>query len=351
MATINDNIVSRFLVDPKLNICRHLSLITFILFITLGFIWYVPNELASPTQKVLGWIIYSIVFLGMVYLNIYVIIPHFLLKDKIGAYFFILFDFNLISVATILFVQKILWGVSYPHFSYTYIVINALSGMLTFGLLFAGTSTVILFRRWIKSDQQAHELESSILESELKLLKNQINPHFLFNMLNNANMLLKKDKEEASRVLFKLEDMLRYQLNDSVKEEVLLTDDIHFLNDFLNLEKIRRDSFEYSILQEGNIEQVKVPPLLFITFVENAIKHNPDNEKLSYVHLSFKIENNKLDFICKNSKPAVAGLNRRAGGLGLKNIKRRLEIIFPDRYLLSIKDETTAYTVKLTLAL
>jgi len=139
-------------------------------------------------------------------------------------------------------------------------------------------------------------------------------------------------------------------LNDSTKDEVSLTSEIHFLTDFLNLEKIRRDRFEYVISKEGDISGVNVPPLLFITFVENAVKHNSDSENLSYVNLSFKVHNRKLEFICENSKP-LAIVKNKDGGLGLRNIKRRLELLFPDRYNLDIIDEELKYTVKLVLLL
>ena len=119
--------------------------------------------------------------------------------------------------------------------------------------------------------QLINELERSKTLTELEQLKNQINPHFLFNMLNNANVLTKKDPEKASQVLMKLSDLLRYQLYDSSRDKVLLTSDIHFLEDFLNLEKVRRDNFDYMISKEGNLSGVFIPPLLFISFVENAV--------------------------------------------------------------------------------
>ena len=194
-------------------------------------------------------------------------------------------------------------------------------------------------------------LSVSKRQAQYLALQNQINPHFLFNMLNNANVLIKKNPEEASRVLFKLEDMLRYQINDSAKEQVLLSSEIHFLNDFLNLEKVRRDKFEYVISKEGDISEVWLPPLLFIPFVENAVKHNVDSENSSYVYLGFKVWDKQLEFQCINSKPKIALRKNEVGGLGLKNIKRRLELLFPERYTLEIEESEISYTVYLHLIL
>ncbi len=229
-------------------------------------------------------------------------------------------------------------------------ILAIVSSSLAMGLLVAGTSALLLFKNWIIHNQRVNELESNTLQSELKHLKDQINPHFLFNMLNNANVLIKKRREEASQVLFKLEDLLRYQINDSAKEKVLLTSEIHFLNDFLNLEKIRRDKFDYVISKEGNINSVELPPLLFIPFVENAVKHNSDSENLSYVNLSFKVYKDILEFRCENSKP-ILPKKEKVGGLGLKNIKRRLELLFPEHHWLEIEDTEVRYNVELKLKL
>jgi len=228
---------------------------------------------------------------------------------------------------------------------------NLLSSFITLFLLITGSTTFLLLKYWIRNNKRIDELASATLQSELELLKGQINPHFLFNMLNNANVLIWKNKEEASRILYKLEDLLRYQLKDTFKDQVLLSFDIRFLNDYLNLEKIRRDNFEFEIHKEGDIEDVWIPSLLFIIFVENAVKHNPDNIRLSYVKLLFRASGNLLEFNCENSKPTFKTKKKEAGGLGLKNIRRRLALLYPERHTLDIRDEETKYIVNLKLIL
>ena len=200
------------------------------------------------------------------------------------------------------------------------------------------------------SSMRIDKLESTTLQSELKFLKNQINPHFLFNMLNNANVLIKRNPEEASKVLFKLEDLLRYQINDSSRERGFLASDIRFLNDYLNLEKIRRDHFQFTVEQEGDIDSIWIQPLLFIPFVENAVKHSFDSEHPSSVHLSFKVEENRLEFRCENSTPAVA-VSNKVGGIGLANIQRRLGLLYPDRYELEQIENENRYIVILCITL
>ena len=224
-----------------------------------------------------------------------------------------------------------------------------ISSVIQLSLIIAGASAVIVFQDYIKNGQRIGQLENATIQSELEQLKNQINPHFLFNMLNNANVLIKESPAEAVLVLSKLKDLLKYQLKDSVSEKVRLKDDISFLNDYLNMEKIRRDNFDFIVSTEGNTEDVTLPPLLFIPFVENAVKHNNDNKKLSYVHLYFKVEEKSLTFICINSKPAEQRERRTDGGIGLANIRRRLELLYDTDHSLQIDDTDITYTINLRL--
>lgn len=347
-----DNIISRFFIGKDFRIYRHMVLLLLIVVITINFIWYLPVKNVPEYYKIYAWNIYFIAFVGIIYHNLYFAAPDMLLKNKISKYVLTLVIYVVVILLCVMFAQYCLLKMNWTRvYSPEAIFINLFSTTLVLIFLFTGTTSILLVKHRIKSDREKSELESSILESELKLLKNQVNPHFLFNMLNNANMLLKKDKKQASDVLFKLEDLLRYQIHDNVKEDVNLDSEINFLNDYLNLEKIRRDNFNYSISEQGDCRHQRVSPLLFIVFVENAVKHNADNENESYVNILFKYSENKLEFVCENSKPRFEIKSDGAGGLGLKNIDRRLDLLYPDRHKLEIISEELKYIVKLTLIL
>jgi LytS/YehU family sensor histidine kinase len=269
-----------------------------------------------------------------------VLVPKFLFKNKNIEY-----SLSVIGILVVVAVCGYFFnpfdkghGLNIPLFSFLTI------------LLLAASSSIKLFQKGMMDKQLIYELEQSKTYAELEQLKNQINPHFLFNMLNNANVLTKKDPEKASQVLMKLSDLLRYQLYDSSRDKVLLTSDIHFLEDFLNLEKVRRDSFDFLISKEGDLSGVQVPPFLFISFVENAVKHNNDATKLSYVDIYFDVRNDELFFKCINSKPTLKSISNRAG-LGLINVKRRLELLFPATHSLNIEDDSERYCVTLTIRL
>ncbi|MCD8042701.1 MAG: histidine kinase [Tannerellaceae bacterium] len=347
-------LITRFLLDPGMRIYRHLLLLMFILVVIWNVGYPYPESNHWTKAKCFMILLYSALFLIIFYSNIYWAVPRYLLKNRIGHYLLYIFYLSIISITTAILIQ--IYAIpavknDVAALPIVQIIITVIASMINVGLMMAGISAVLLFRNWIRSDQAISELQSATLQTELDLLKNQINPHFLFNMLNNANVLLKREPKEASTVLFKLEDLLRYQMEESEKEKIKLSSDIHFLKDYLQLEKIRRDDFEFCIFEKGNLEKTLIPPLLFIPFVENAVKYSPDSYHRSYVYLSFFAEEHKLSFICINSKPHKEIRKGKTGGLGLKNIQRRLELLFPGRYRLEITDEKKIYTVNLQIEL
>ncbi|WP_386783301.1 sensor histidine kinase [Lutibacter aestuarii] len=213
------------------------------------------------------------------------------------------------------------------------------------------STTLKLFQRWIIDNKKINELENKALKSELKALKNQINPHFLFNMLNNLNVLIKKDPEKASQVTIKLSDFLRHHLYENNKPTVFLQTEIRFINDFLELEKIRRDDFTFEINIKGKIKPtIQIPPNIFTIFVENAVKHSLDTNLPSYIMIDFIIESNNLKFVCINTKSELKKFESKKG-LGLKNVKRRLELLYDNRFTLQISDLKATYKIDLKLPL
>lgn len=352
-----EHIISDFLLNPQKRIYRHLLFQLAVILITLNVFWDTPDQFIITSARVYSWIGYFLIIDMLIYVNAYALVPRFLLKGRFFLYFITVLFLILLAIIILGCLQTLFEDTRFENIpaDKSVIILNIVSSTISSGLLVAGSSAMILFKHWISNNQRVNELENATLQSELKFLKSQINPHFLFNMLNNVYVLIKKGRDEAAEVLYKLEDMLRYQLNDSIQEKIQLSSDIHFMNDFLNLEKIRRDNFNYTLSKEGDINSVWLPPLLFIPFVENAVKHNTDSENASFVHLFFKVQDSRLTFRCENSKPASEAEDtdkeNRVGGLGLKNIRRRLELLYPDRHSLEIIENKDNYTVNLYLKL
>ena len=292
-----------------------------------------------------GW--FLIFNVGLAYLNIYLLMPRFLYTRR-----FVTYGICLAGCLALMSLSMTLSACLLDALYRSGQFLSALqSPRIIIPLSFACPMAVALYNRHRSDRLRINRLENATMQSELEHLKKQINPHFLFNMLNNAMVLLKTDSKEASTALLKFRDLLNYQLKVSSLEETLLSDDIQFLNNFLNLEKIRRDQFEFEIAVEGVTDGIYVPPLLFIPFVENAVKHNPESDEyLSYVRIRFRLAADKLHFTCINSKPALPQpTEMQGGGLGLVNIKRRLSLLYPENHSLSIESQTDCFQVDLQI--
>jgi LytS/YehU family sensor histidine kinase len=218
------------------------------------------------------------------------------------------------------------------------------------------TTMIKLFQRWMRDNERFAELRNITLTMELNELRNQINPHFLFNMLNGIKALVRSDPEKATVVILKLSEFLRYQLYENNEEKTLLRSEINFLSNFLELEKLRRDHLSVAISSQtvpSILNNVFLPPNLFTTFVENAVKHSVDiSSAASYIRISIEVVNGKLYFNCGNSTSAdCRPSGDKNSGLGLANIKRRLDLLYGDHYFLETSSTGNEYHVKLTIPL
>jgi sensor histidine kinase YesM len=334
----------QFFTNGKYRFARHGLLILLLIAST----W--KNTIPGPINAVIH-IILAMLILSLFYFNMYYLVPKYLFKDGFLNY---CFHIALIigTIVVLLGLLKYVWAVELNEPQRSEMQeLNLFSVAFVVIMLIASSATIKLFQRLIIDSRRISELESITAKAELEQLKNQITPHFLFNMLNNANVLTKRDPEKASQVLIKLGDLLRYQLYDSTRGSVLLTADIHFLEDFLNLEKIRRDNFQSITSKNGDLSGIQIAPLLFIIFVENAVKHNMDAENRSYVHLYFTVHDQELHFKCVNSKPINNHSKPKPGGLGLVNIERRLELLYPDKHELNVIEDVDSFTIYLTIKL
>jgi sensor histidine kinase YesM len=348
MAQFN-SFFNKLLFDGKYRIIRHL-LFQFPIFMLSLCIFGTNDSRLFDFQLSLVpvWLGFYAYLIMCWYVNIYVLTPRYLLNGRILK--FTLLALLLIAPIAILRIMVVVLSDA-SQFPLSISIINFLGNTLTLIFLMAAPTSLALFRQIALQNLRNSELQAATAHTELQMLKQQINPHFLFNMINNVNVLVRREPEQASALLFRLEDLIRYQLADSNREQVNLQSDIQFLRDFLDLEKVRRSSFRFSIDTSGIAPDIEVPPLLFIPFVENAVKHNSDGENESWVNISFSLSDGLLTFVCQNSKPPVAPVPSKASGIGLKNISRRLELLYGNRHTLSITDENSIFTVRLTIAL
>lgn len=349
----DNNGVVNFFVEPKYRVYRHL-----LIWVYLGLTLLdrgERKEFEDPYNLYIR-ILWMVYFLMMVYLNMYVLVPHLLFKGKYINYLFKLIGIIVITFAIVRQVHVVYFD---PHRILPKTVrigifreIVAAANII--GLTVFSSTSIKLFQRWKADTDRISELEKTSLQMELKELKNQINPHFLFNMLNNVNVLVTKDPAKASLIIMKLSDFLRYQLYENNAASVQLSSEIQFLNDFMELEKIRRDDFTFELtVTNGDSEEMpqglSLPPSMFICFIENAIKYSIDLDNASYVKADFTLSGDSLHFACINSKAPETLKISGSGGLGLMNVKRRLELLYGNDFELNIRDDQYEYEVNLIL--
>jgi len=188
------------------------------------------------------------------------------------------------------------------------------------------------------------------MAAELTWLKHQLNPHFLFNTLNNISSLTQIDPDRAQESIGQLSDLLRYALYDSEAEKVPLEQEVEFMNNYIDLMALRCNELT-TVTKDLEAPQghVEVAPLLFISLVENAFKHGVNARYPSFVNVIMRYEDNALVFICENSVFEKQGSDHIGSGIGLENMKRRLELLYPGKYHYHQKVEADKYIVEVVL--
>lgn len=228
--------------------------------------------------------------------------------------------------------------------------------LFIFIIVFGLSIAYFFLKEWAGTEKFRAELEAVQLETELKFLKAQVNPHFLFNTLNNLfSMALKEGKGNLADRIAKLSNMMRYMLYES-NDNVPLVKEIECLQDYLTLQGMRYAPSEVSVSFQYpdlvSIAGVQVAPMLFIPFLENAFKHGVAVGEQSYIIMKIGIITQKLVFNCKNiNYSSVKKLGEESGGIGLENVKRRLELIYPGRYELRAGPQNDSYMVNLQIDL
>lgn len=293
----------------------------------------------------------------LVYFNIYYLIPKFILKKKYKQYvvFFIL-SLGIIYVLrtglNYFLVTKNIWpeaGNPQQAFTFNHIVAVVLGEIYVISL---ATAIKLIFD-WIYERKRVEDLQKIQLKTELNFLKSQIQPHFFFNTLNNLYALTLEKSDIAPSVVLKLSDIMQYVLYDVKEPETRLFTAINYMQNYLDLEGLRYgDQITTSTDIIGNIENINVPPLLFLPFIENCFKHGSKNNDQIKVKISFEnVENKWLIFEVKNSFSELIVLEEKnlKHGIGIQNVKRRLELLFPNNFKLKTEIIAQKYCVYLKI--
>lgn len=288
-----------------------------------------------------------------VYYNLYRLVPAYLARKKFLPY--------LSSLLLVVFIVSpieafIIYLKSHDNPDMQDKILSSLNWSFLPNLFILSASTVVkITLDWYKNMRERQELETRTMQTELRFLKSQINPHFLFNTLNSLYAHTLKKSDQAPEIVLQLAEMMRYMLYDCNEKWVELAKEVNYISNYLELERLRQGKdTDIRFEVQGNLARHKIAPLVFIPFVENCFKHGlGHNISQGFVHILLIARAGEIDLRIENSKPERLPdpLVSRSGGIGLVNVRRRLELLYPGRYNLEIMDKPGVYQVRLMLQL
>ncbi|PTQ99294.1 histidine kinase [Mucilaginibacter yixingensis] len=319
----------------------------------LFFVFVAHNSAKISIQAVLIIFgVFGIVNIGLFYLNYLLLIPRFLDLKKyklyIGAVLISMAAFGLIKYALAFHFWTMMHG-QMKHEPLHFV--NYFFNTFLTSLIFIFLSIVLQFSiDWFTNERVQRDLENQRLAAELAFLKSQINPHFLFNSLNSIYSLAYQKSDTTPEAILKLSEIMRYMLYESNDNKVDLAKELQYLQNYIDLQLIRFGKKAYVDFEvKGQVTVQRIVPLLLIAFIENAFKHGVANDPEHPIKMIIAVSDGNLSFYMHNKKHLH---NRDAvGGIGLNNVKRRLDLLYPGQYKLEIHDEADTYTCELSLIL
>lgn len=287
----------------------------------------------------------------MIYVTNYIFIPWLLYKRKYALF---IFCFIAMIVSSSMLKMYVI-----GHVINSPALINFTSNIKAriydniiphFFLVTAGVAIKLLVD-YIRMQKRMVELAKEKAEAELNFLQSQINPHFLFNSLNSIYFLIEKNNSGARDALHKFSAMLRYQLYEMNGERISIEKEINYLKDYIDLQRLRKDEYyKVTVTITDTVKGFFIEPLLLIPFVENAFKHiSHYKQQTNFVQLDMYCKNGEFNFLIENSKEAGENLTEKHGGIGLKNVQKRLELLYPQKHHLHIQNNEEIYKVDLKI--
>lgn len=318
----------------------------------LFFGWHFFRYQDYPAGK--GWYITFVKVADlalMIYVTNYLLIPRFLYKKKYWL-FAVLFAALVFTFS----IGKMYLESAMLHTSFEIwdrFKVRVYDNVIPHFLLVSTGAAIKLLADHARAQRRLGELAKEKAETELNFLRSQINPHFLFNSLNTVYFLIDKQNAEARTTLLQMADLLRYQLYDCNSHTIEIEKEVRYLQDYVRLQELRKDS-QYDVGFEVG-EQVKgfrITPLLLIPFVENAFKHiSHHTHARNFIRVALQRNNGTLSFTVENSKDDQQRSTEPTGGIGLSNVKRRLELLYPGEHTLQISNSTHTFKIELNLHL
>lgn len=285
---------------------------------------------------------------GFIVWVILLIIPRFAARRKLS----ILMLETAISIALFMAAEFFIPGAAAHKLSHSHNFFGSFwFHLIVYFLLLSICLAVFFTREWIKNERLKRELIETQLSTELNFLKSQINPHFLFNTLNNLYSIAQKSgSEQLETGIYKLSGLMRYVIYETGSAKVPLAKEIDYIRDFIGLSKLRFTENEVAVsLVINGSTNVLIAPMILVPFVENAFKHGVKIESQTHIDINITTDNEKVIFECTNDVHNITTMAEHSG-IGLENVKRRLELLYPGKHKLEITTTAQQYKVYLTLS-
>ncbi len=323
--------------------------------LTFFFLFLIDNQNAPTWFRLIKNLVDVSFYMVICYVNIYILIPEFLQKKKPIVYVLALVLFSVCITAIHLSSGLLLYR-DYSEELRMQIIDNKNTRFIITLFIGFGSMLFKVTKDWLLHQQEKADLTNQTLQSELRFLKSQINPHFFFNTLNNLYALTLKKSDLAPEIVLRLSEMMRYMLYESNEKQVSLDKEIKCVTNYLELEKLRQGhKFNINFNIDGEVKNQKIAPLMFIPFLENSFKHGLNNQiKSGFVNIDMQLKNEWVAMEIENSKPptyAVKKNGKKSGGIGLENVKRRLKLLYPQKHQLNITDNPNSFKVSLNITL
>jgi two-component system, LytTR family, sensor kinase len=306
-----------------------------------------PRDGEWPSLNQLPTYIYiNFCWAAAIFYLAYFYLIRFFERRQLIRYFWLCVCFSVVLSVVFLLILKWIYP-SFDLFDYRFSLIPIAGTFIIAqcGILIHG------FENWFTNIRLKSEIENKHLRNELELLKSQINPHFLFNTLNNIDSLIIKSPKDASTALITLSDMLRFMIYDAKNDLVPLNQELDYLKQYVSLQQLRYESPDHvRITVLGDTEGKRIAPMLLLPFVENAFKHALNTETKPVIDIRLELSKSGLTFVCENrydASPIPTGASD--SGFGLDNVRRRLELLYPKQHSLYISHVSDTFTVELNL--
>jgi hypothetical protein len=293
---------------------------------------------------------------GFFYLNYWVLIPRLLARRRFGRYFALVLLIGTLLAGPMILRQLGLISFSPQSRPQRWDGVNPVQVVVVLlALVWAVSSALRITGEWLQSEEVRKQLHSDQLAAELAFLKSQVNPHFLFNTLNNVYSLAELKSDDAPAAILKLSHLMRYMLYEAHAPRVPLTHEIEHLRTYTDLQRLRLDADQVPIdfKLEGDPHGHLIEPMLLIPFVENAFKHGISFQHPSAIGLHLRVEDDGLTFTVHNrvfaTAPDAPAGAAPVGGVGLQNVRQRLRLLYPSRHTLALNRTETDFTATLTL--